>query len=121
MPRAKKTLSPETASMEAGASYGEVSDNIQAQQAVPLPDNRTSDYSAPNDQGMGQQAPLPLEAAQNFTPQITPLTAPGENRNSMRAAPEITPVQKSADLLRNWAAATGDPVMEMAARQLGDI
>ena len=119
MPRAKKTLSPETPSMEAGASYGEVSDNIQAQQAVPLPDNRTSDYPAPNDQV--QQAPLPLEAAQNFTPQITPLTAPGENRNSMRAAPEITPVQKSADLLRNWAAATGDPVMEMAARQLGDF
>ena len=119
MPRAKKTLSPETASMEAGASYGEVSDNIQAQQAVPLPDNRTSDYPAPNDQA--QQAPLPLEAAQNFTPQITPLTAPGENRNSMRAAPEITPVQKSADLLRNWAAATGDPIMEMAARQLGDF
>lgn len=120
MPRAKKTLSPKTASMEAGAAYGEVSDNIQAQRDVPLPNNRASANTAPVDQGAGQPAALPLEAAQNFSPQITPLTAPGENRGQPRLVPETTPKQKSAELLMNWAAATGDTTMEMAARQLGN-
>ena len=68
MPRAKKNLNPETTAMEAGASYGEVSENIQAQQDIPLPDNRTSDNLISTDQTPVGQAPgLPLDAAQQFS------------------------------------------------------
>ena len=37
MPRARKTQTPQTPGLEAGAAYGEVSDNLMAQNAIPLP------------------------------------------------------------------------------------
>ena len=99
MPRAKKTLNPETTAMEAGASYGEVSENIQAQQDIPLPDNRTSDNLISTDQTPVGQAPgLPLDAAQQFPNTVTPLTA---------------------TLLNRWADVSDDPTIRAAAAQLG--
>lgn len=114
MPRAKKTLSPETASMEAGASYGEVSDNIQAQQDVPLPDNRMSN----NPVGAISPAPLPIEQAQDFQPQVTPLLAPGQNIPTPQMIEPLTVQQRTASMLRNWADATGDQLIAEAALQL---
>tara|TARA_R100000781_G_scaffold50545_1_gene33440 strand:+ start:4094 stop:4444 length:351 start_codon:yes stop_codon:yes gene_type:complete len=113
MPRAKKTLSPETASMEAGAAYGEVSDNIEAQRDVPLPDNRM-----PDNQMAGGSAPLPMEQAQDFKPQVTPLLAPGQNIPTPQMVQPLTVQQRTANMLRGWADATGDPLIADAAAQL---
>ena len=72
MPRKQKPQSP---GLEAGSAYGEVQQNIQAQEAIPLP--QTNNLPAPVNQAPATPAPLPVEAAQAFTPQITPLLAPG--------------------------------------------
>lgn len=120
MPRAKKTLSPETASMEAGASYGEVSDNIQAQQDVPLPDNRMSGNPAPTNQAPVGPPQLPVESARQFTPTVTPLTAPGTGVvDQVDRAPIKR--QMTAMILSRWADATGDPQLADAANQLRNV
>lgn len=125
MPRAKKSLSPKTAGMEAGASYGEVSENIQAQQNIPLPDNRVSGNSAPGNAAPVNQGPvgppqLPVESARQFVPAVTPLTAPGTGVvDQIDRAPIKR--QMSAMLLSRWADATGDPQLAEAANQLRNI
>lgn len=124
MPRAKKTQTPRSPGLEAGAAYGEVSDNIQAQQAIPLPQKASVGggpspaISAVPQAPAAPQAPLPVDAARGFTPQITPLMAPGENRPL--PAPMIAPTskQRSSELLQSWAAASGDPIIMSAASQL---
>ena len=66
--------------------------------------------------------PLPIEQAQAFKPNITPLDAPGnkwgQKRHVTRREPTVK--QKSAELLNTWAAATGDPILSEAAAQLAD-
>lgn len=120
MPRAKKTLSPETPNMEAGASYGEVSDNIQAQQEIPLPDNRTSNNPPPTNQTPVGPPPLPVETARQFTPTVTPLAAPGTGVvDPIDRAPIRRQMQ--AMLLSRWADSTGDPQLAEAANQLRNL
>ena len=124
MPRARKTQTPKTPGLEAGAAYGEVSDNIQAQQAIPLPQKAgigggpTPAVAAVPQTSAAPQAPLPVEAARGFTPQITPLMAPGENRPLPTPMIAPTSKQRSSELLQSWAAATGDPIIMIAASQL---
>ena len=124
MPRARKTQAPQTPGLEAGAAYGEVSDNLQAQQAIPLPQKAAMGGGpAPAVAAVPQapaapQAPLPVEAARGFTPQITPLMAPGENRPLPTPMIAPTSKQRSGELLQSWAAATGDPIIMIAASQL---
>ena len=62
--------------------------------------------------------PLPLEAAAGYTPQVTPLTAPGTGmaRGVSRLAP--TPQEDAAQMLRNWAEAVNEPALVDAAIQL---
>ena len=124
MVRARKQP-PQTPGLEAGAAYGEVSDNIQAQQAIPLPQKPPAGQlalpqqaAAPPIQPPAHPGPLPLAEAQAYTPQITPLTAPGRGiqRGVPRQAP--TPNQEAAILLRDWGQATGDPALLEAAAQL---
>ena len=121
MPRKKRTQTPQTPGLEAGAAYGEVGDSLAAQDpnkgGIPLPAGGGSVTAAPPP----QQRPLPVDAARGFNPQVTPLTAPGEGRNIQTALPRITPEQRSADLLRKWAVATGDPIMAQSAQQLGQL
>lgn len=114
MPRKQKTLPPQTPGLEAGAAYGEAGQNLAAQNpaqgGIPLPDR-----SAPP--GASPPPPLPVEQATSFTPQITPLTAPGSGR-PMSAPQPVSNKQRAATLLRRWADATGDPRMFEAASQL---
>ena len=124
MPRARKTQTPKTPGLEAGAAYGEVSDNIQAQQAIPLPQKAgigggsTPAVAAVPQAPATPQAPLPVEAARGFTPNITPLMAPGENRPLPTPMIAPTSKQRSGELLQSLAAATGDPIIMIAASQL---
>ena len=124
MPRARKTQTPKTPGLEAGAAYGEVSDNIQAQQAIQLPQKAgigggsTPAVAAVPQAPATPQAPLPVEAARGFTPNITPLMAPGENRPLPTPMIAPTSKQRSGELLQSWAAATGDPIIMIAASQL---
>jgi hypothetical protein len=121
MPRAKKTQTPQSPGLEAGAAYGEVTQNIQAQQAIPLPQKAPvgGGLSSPGSAApQAPQAPLPVEAARGFTPQITPLMAPGENRPLPTPMIAPTSKQRSGELLQSWAAATGDPIIMSAASQL---
>jgi len=125
MPRVRKTQVPQTPGLEAGAAYGEVSDNLEAQQAIPLPQKQPGgqlavpqQVAAPPMQPPAQPGPLPLAEAQAYTPQITPLTAPG--RGMQRGVPRQppTPNQEAALLLHDWGQATGDPALLEAAAQL---
>ena len=124
MPPPRKTQTPKTPGLEAGAAYGEVSDNIQAQQAIPLPQKAgigggpTPAVAAVPQAPATPQAPLPVEAARGFTPNITPLMAPGENRPLPTPMIAPTSKQRSSELLQSWAAATGDPIIMIAASQL---
>ena len=106
--------------MEAGASYGEVSENIQAQQDIPLPDNRTSDNLISTDQTPVGQAPgLPLDAAQQFPNTVTPLTAPGQGIAKVNRPLTIDNKMRAATLLNRWADVSDDPTIRAAAAQLG--
>ena len=123
MPRARRTQAPQAPGLEAGAAYGEVSDNLQAQQAIPLPQKPPAGGGPMPAVAAAPQAPaapqaLPVEAARGFTPKITPLMAPGENRPLPTPMIAPTSKQRSGELLQSWAAATGDPIIMSAASQL---
>ena len=126
MPRARKTQVPQTPGLEAGAAYGEVSDSLEAQQAIPLPQKQPGGQLALPPQAVAQPpmqppvqpGPLPLEEAQAFTPQITPLTAPGQGTQRGISRRPPTPNQEAALMLRDWGEATGDPALLEAAAQL---
>ena len=133
MPRKRKTQKPVTAGLEAGASYGQVGENLSvqdpAQGGVPLPQSRTSPTpgAAPAPSGAGPVPPpggageLPLEAARNFLPDIAPLTAPGAGLAPTPANPPLAldeNIAGSARLLQEWAIATRNPSIERAAAQL---
>ncbi len=116
MPRKAKTQRPQSPGLEAGSAYGEVQDNIAAQEAIPLP--QTNNLPAPVNQAPATPAPLPVEAAQAFTPDITPLLAPGAGGIGSPQMISTTPKQRSGELLQSWADATGDPLIAQAAMQL---
>jgi hypothetical protein len=122
MPRSRKTQAPQTPGLEAGAAYGEVSDSLESQAAVPLP-QKAGVGGGPMPAGTAAPAApqaLPVEAAQGFNPNLTPLMAPGENRPLPAPMAGPTPKQQRAELLQSWAAATGDPIIMTAASQLMD-
>jgi len=138
MPRKRKTQKPMTAGLEAGAAYGEVSDNLVAQNpnvgGIPLPQDRAvptpgSPAPAPTSAGpvppsggsppQGGTGALPLEAAQNYVPDIIPLTAQGKGfgrPQRRRISPDNN--YRSAKLLERMAAASNDPVIASAAKQM---
>ena len=124
MVRPRKTQPPQAPGLEAGASYGEVSDNLQAQQAIPLPQKQAGEIALPQQanvpavQAPAAPGPLPLEAATGYTPQVTPLTAPGRGTARGISRPAPTPNQDAAVMLQNWAEAVNDPAMVDAAIQL---
>jgi hypothetical protein len=125
MVRPRKTQTPQTPGLEAGAAYGEVSDSLEAQKAIPLPQKQPGgqlvlpeQVAAPPMQPPAPPGPLPLAEAQAYTPQITPLTAPGTGVQQGIGRSMPTPNQEAALLLRNWGEATGDPALLEAAAQL---
>ena len=70
MPRVRKTQAPQTPGLEAGAAYGEVSDSLEAQQAIPLPQKQAGEIALPQQanvpavQAPAPRGPLPLEAGE---------------------------------------------------------
>jgi hypothetical protein len=120
MPR--KTQTPQTPGLEAGAAYGEVSDSLEAQAAIPLTEGSgpitPQQVTAPAFEG---PAPMqnPMEAAAAYRPEITPLTAPGTGMGARMPRLPPTPNEESAELLRNWAEAVNEPAFIDAAIQLG--
>ena len=137
MPRKRQTQKPVTAGLEAGASYGQVGENLTAQDpaqgGVPLPQSRNSPSpgAAPAPSGAGLAPPgaglapppggvgeLPLAEAQGFNPGLTPLTAPGRGGPPPIASLPRTNSSRSAALLSSWAKATGDPALQKAAIRL---
>jgi hypothetical protein len=133
MPRKRQTQKPVTAGLEAGASYGQVGENLTvqdpAQGGVPLPQTRgpspTPPGAAPAPSGAGPVPPpggageLPLEAAQGFNPGLTPLTAPGAGLQQRGGPPPMADnKERAARLLETWAASSQDPAMARAAAQL---
>ena len=123
MVRARKQP-PQTPGLEAGAAYGEVSDNLEAQQAIPLPQKQAGEIALPQQANVpavqvpAPPGPLPLEAATGYTPQVTPLTAPGRGTARGVPRPVPTPNQEAAETLRNWAEAVNEPAFVDAAIQL---
>ena len=138
MPRKRKTQKPMTAGLEAGASYGQVGENLTAQNpnagGIPLPQDRAvppPGSPAPAPMGAGPVPPsggsppqggtgaLPLEAARNYVPDITPLTAPGSGFGKPPSrAVTVDNEYRSAELLRRWADATDNPTIAAAAQQM---
>ena len=122
MVRPNKNLKPRTPGLEAGAAYGEVSDSLAAQEAIPLQEGggitTPQQANVPAVQAPAQPGPLPLEAAAGYTPQVTPLTAPGTGMAPGVSRPAPTPNQQAAETLRNWAEAVNEPALVDAAIQL---
>ena len=122
MVRPNKNLKPRTPRLEAGAAYGEVSDSLEAQAAIPLQEGggitTPQQANVPAVQAPAQPGPLPLEAAAGYTPQVIPLTAPG--RGGLGGIPRAlpTPNEEAAETLRNWALAVNEPAFDDAAIQL---
>jgi len=122
-PHERRTQPPQTPGLEAGAAYGEVSDSLAAQSAIPLrqkgppgtPGTGMAPVSSPAPAAPG---PLPLEAATGYTPQVTPLTAPGRGTARGVSRPAPTANQDAADLLMGWAQVMADPDLLESAIQL---
>ena len=120
MVRARKTPG-----LEAGAAYGEVGENLAAMNAIPIAGEEPAggvvtpqQANVPAVQAPAPPGPLPLEAATGYTPQVTPLTAPGRGITRGISRPAPTPNQDAAVMLQNWAEAVNDPALVEAAIQL---
>lgn len=131
MPRTRQT--PKAPGMEAGASYGEKGENIAAQDesqgGIPLPATRDSGYqTAQTPDGTvvsarpEERLEAPLDMAQHWIPNITPLTAPDDRPDLglMAGSPRrlaANPGQRLAtksseratNLIRRLAQTTGNP------------
>ena len=121
MVRPRKTQTPQTPGLEAGAAYGEVSDSLAAQDAIPLP-QKGGITTPPQVNPPAFEGPMaqgnPLAAAMAYTPQVTPLTAQGQGPQGMMGPPMPTPQEDAAQMLRNWAEAVNEPALVDAAIQL---
>jgi|TARA_R100000049_G_C1933414_1_gene77260 hypothetical protein len=118
MPRKKKTQTPQTPGLEAGAAYGEVSDSLAAQDpnkgGIPLPIGSAQIQAGPP----VEPEPLPIDVAQQFPNTVTPLTAPGQGMTRPSNPLRITNEMRAATLLKEWAANSGDPIVKDAAMQM---
>tara|TARA_A100001037_G_scaffold267474_1_gene260346 strand:+ start:294 stop:695 length:402 start_codon:yes stop_codon:yes gene_type:complete len=132
MPRKRQNVG-----LEHGGDYGTVqatADSMNPNKGgIPLgkgevaPDLSGFETTAPTRSGPPQttavsQMPLPIEAAQAFTPKVTPLDSPGSTwgQQPPTVSRGITPKQEAAMMVASWADATGDPLLAEAAAQLSN-
>lgn len=125
MPRNRQYQAPAAANNQA---YGLRGDQLQAQQAMPIPQSDPVPPQAPPQPSASD--PNLLQVAQQFDPGITPLSAPTERPGEPvttglslgpGAGPEIfsspARAQRSADMLDMLAQFSGDDrTRQMAAR-----
>jgi hypothetical protein len=79
-----------------------ISTDVTPSSAPPAPDN----------------APLPLETATSFTPQITPLLAEGSGRIDKGEPTVISDKQVSGEIVARWANASNSTILATSAAQL---
>ena len=125
MVRARKQPAA-TPGLEAGAAYGEVSDNLEAQASIPLP-QKSAIGEGPQPPGVAVSPglppraappPLPLDSANSFANTITPLTAPGRGINKPSRPVTIDNETRAASLLNKMAEISSDPNIRAAASQM---
>ena len=119
--------------LEAGTAYGQVSAQTDAMdeskggislEGGAAPELVGAPVPGPVPALAAPAAPGPgvLEQAQAFTPNLTPLTAPGTGMSRGLSRPPPTPNQEAADMLRQWAEASEDvqfrAVLSESAAQL---
>lgn len=132
MPRTRQTQTPKAPGMEAGAGYGEKGDNIQAQDesqgGIALPKSRTFETARTPDGSVASARPMeatteaPLDMAQQWIPNITPLTAPDDRpdlgllagstrRRQQQPGKRLTTKssERANSLIRRLAQTTGNP------------
>lgn len=132
MPRTRQTQSPKAPGMEAGAGYGEQTQNIAAQDpeqgGIPLPQERKTSFQTARtpDGSVAAARPMepsaaPLEVAQEWIPDVTPLTAPddrpdlpllaGSPHRIDQPAKQLTlpSSERATRLIRRLAQTTGNP------------
>ena len=130
MPRAKKTQGAKAPGLEAGASYGEKSENLQAQNpnegGIALPNMQTKYDTARTPDGQVAAAQpqgavdAPLDLAQQWIPNVTPLTAADDRPElGLTAGIERQPMpgqelgtvssERATRLIRRLAMTTGNP------------
>jgi hypothetical protein len=131
MPR--KRQEPAAQGMESGAGYGEKGENLAAQDesqgGIALPATRDTTYrTAQTPDGTvvsarpEQQLEAPLDMAQQWIPNVTPLTAPDDRPDLglMAGSPRRLPVnpgqrlatkssERATNLIRRLAQTTGNP------------
>ncbi len=130
MPRSKKTQGAKAPGLEAGASYGEKSENLQAQNpnegGIALPNMETKyDTTRTPDGQVASARPqgvvdAPLDLAQQWIPNVTPLTA-ADDRPDLGLTAGIQPQpmpgaqlgtyssERSNRLIKRLAMTTGNP------------
>ena len=132
MPRSRQTQAPKTIGMEAGAAYGEKSENLAVQDpeqgGVGLPMMRDGGYQTARtpDGSVAAARPTepsgaPVDMAQQWIPDVTPLTAPddrpdlgllaGSPRRMQQPASTLTTKSspRATRLIRRLAQTTGNP------------
>jgi len=139
MPRNRQTQTPKAPGMEAGAGYGEQSENIAAQDpaqgGIALPGGGFQTSQTPDGTVAAarptKQSAAPLDAAQQWIPDVMPLTAPddrpdlgllaGSPRRIEQPASTITTKSspRATRLIRRLAQTTGNPRLSGLLRSAG--
>lgn len=129
MPRSRQTQTPKAPGMEAGAGYGEQGENIAAQDptqgGIPLPTGGFQTAQTPDGTVAAARpttpSAAPLDVAQQWIPDVMPLTAPddrpdlgllaGSPRRVEQPASMITTKSspRATRLIRRLAQTTGNP------------
>ncbi len=129
MPRTRQTQAPKAPGMEAGAGYGEKGQNITAQDpaqgGIPLPKGGYQVAQTPDGTVAAarptEPSAAPLDVAQQWIPDVTPLTAPddrpdlgllaGSPRRVQQPGSRITTKSspRATRLIRRLAQTTGNP------------
>jgi len=145
MPRKRRVQKPQTESMEAGAAYGQKSQNLTAQTpakgGIPLPATRQvpvgggpqpNTVTSPDGTVGAVSGPPPqaLDQARAYQPNVTSLLAPDDQPNvpitaglqGHQQSPEVVALrmrnQRTISLLERFGAAIGDPKMAALAQRL---
>jgi len=111
--------------LEAGGAYQESGAQKAAQNSIPLVDTAAQPPGTPPPGAVeaGVQDPRqavrdPMEAASGFPNTVTPLTAPGQNIKRPIKGMDIDNNMRSAAVLKEWAATSTHPAVQLAAEQM---
>ena len=118
MPRTRKNVG-----LEHGGDYGTVqltADSMDPNKGgIPVANPGMVAEATPSPAPPAPElAPLPLEAATSFSPQITPLLAEGSGRIEKGQPTVISDTQVSGEIVARWANASNSTILATSAAQL---